>query len=187
MNLLDIIIVVTMVYFVLRGMWRGFFQETSSLVGIILGIWLANSYQPQMSEFLKTYLPPTQFLPLISFAAIFALVLVICNLLGAILKHLIKKALLGWLDRILGAGIAIIKGVILTYLVIVLLTFFLADQTPLIAKSRLTPLIIKSYQSMIQLISPDHYQRWKKKIVGGKGKRIKTILENAKDMGIKYE
>ena len=187
MNLLDIIIIVTMVYFIVKGVLRGFFREIASLVGIILGIWLANSYQPQMSEFLKSYIPSTQFLPLISFAAIFTLVLLICNLLGLTLKQIFKKALLGWLDRTLGIGIAIAKGVILTYLAIVLLTFFLPTQTPLIAKSRLAPLIIKSYQSMIQLISPDHYQQWKRKIMGEKEEKIKKMLEKAKDNRIQDE
>ena len=180
MNLLDIIIIVTMVYFALRGVWRGFFREIASLLGIVVGIWLANSYQPQMTEYLKSYLPPTQFLPLISFAAIFTLILVACNLLGSMLKHLFKKVFLGWLDRILGAGLAIAKGVILTYLAIVLLTFFLPGQTPLVAKSRLSPLIIRSYQSMIQVVSPDHYRRWKKKFMGGKEEKVKTITEQTK-------
>ena len=116
MNLLDIIIIVTMIYLIVKGILRGFFREIASLVGIILGIWLANHYQPQMTDFLRSYLPSTRFLPLISFAVIFASILVICNLLGLILKQLFKKVFLGWLDRTLGAGLAIVKGVIITYL-----------------------------------------------------------------------
>ena len=69
-------------------------------------------------------------------------ILVLCNVLGWALKLFFSKVFLGWLDRTLGAGLAVLKGVILTYLVIVLLTFFLPARTPLIAESKLTPLII---------------------------------------------
>ena len=153
MNLLDIVIIVTMIFLIVKGIIRGFIREIASLAGVILGIWLANLYQPQMTDFLKSYLPSNPFFPLISFAVLFVSILLLCNLLGWILKLLFKKAFLGWLDRTLGAGLAILKGVIITYLVIVILTFFIPTKTPLIAHSKLSPWIIKSYQSMISLIS----------------------------------
>jgi len=166
MNLLDLIIIATMVFLIVRGVFRGFFREIGSLAGVILGIWLANLYQPQMTVYLKEYLPSTTFLPFISFALIFALVLVFCNLAGWGLKMLLKKAFLGWADRTLGAGFAVLKGVILTYLVIVLLTFFVPSRTPLIGGSKLAPLIIASYQSMVSIVSPGSYQEWKRKLLG---------------------
>jgi membrane protein required for colicin V production len=155
-----------MLFLVVRGIFRGFFREIGSLAGVILGIWLANLYQPQMTAYLKQYLPSTVFLPIISFAVIFVLILIFCNVAGWVLKLLFKKAFLGWADRTLGAGFAILKGIILTYLVIVLLTFFVPSKAPLIAGSRLAPLIIASYQSMVGIVSPDSYQRLKKKFLG---------------------
>jgi uncharacterized membrane protein required for colicin V production len=141
-------------------------MEVGSLAGVILGVLLANHYQPQMTNYLKAYLPTSNYLPIISFAVIFLIVLVLCNLLGWSLKMIVKKAFFGWADRTLGAGLAILKGIIITYLVIVLLTFFVPSKTPLIARSRLAPLVITSYQSMISFISPSFYQRWKKKFLG---------------------
>jgi len=166
MNLLDLVIIATMIFLVVRGIFRGFFMEVGSLAGVILGVVLANHYQPQMTNYLKTYLPSGSFLPMISFAVIFVSVLIACNLLGWSLKVIMKKAFFGWADRTLGACLAISKGIILTYLVIVLLTFFVPSKTPLIAQSRLAPMVITSYQSMISLISPAFYQRWKKKFLG---------------------
>jgi membrane protein required for colicin V production len=166
MNLLDLVIIATMIFLLIRGIFRGFFMEVGSLAGVILGVWLANHYQPQMTNYLKAYLPSSNYLPIISFAVIFVIVLVLCNLLGWSLKMIVKKAFFGWADRTLGAGLAILKGIIITYLVIVLLTFFVPSKTPLIARSRLAPLVITSYQSMISFISPSFYQRWKKKFLG---------------------
>ena len=177
MNLLDIIIITATAFLVVRGIFRGFFREIGSLAGVILGIWLATRFQPQMTEYLARYLPSGALLPLMSFASIFVFVLILCNLAGWGMKLILKKVLLGWADRLLGAGLAVLKGIIITYLVIVLLTFFLPSQTPLIAGSRLAPLIVTSYQTMVNLISPSYYDNWKKKILGQREKLEEVISE----------
>jgi membrane protein required for colicin V production len=166
MNILDMIIIGAMGFFIVRGIWRGFLREAGSLAGVILGIWLANKYQPQLTLFLKSHLSSGRFLSLISFGVIFFVVLIACNLAGSGLRFLVKKAFLGWADRGLGAALAVVKGIILTYLVIILLTFFLPAEAPLIAKSRLAPAIVTSYQSIVGLISAEAYDGWKNKWVG---------------------
>ena len=187
MNILDYIIIIAMIYLIIKGILRGFIGEISSIVGIILGIWLGNLFQPRVTELLRPYIPFTDYIPLISFAAIFATILILFNLTGWALKLLFRKVFLGWLDRTLGACLAITKGVIVTYLVIVILTFFIPDKTPLIAESKLAPWIIRSYQSMISLISPDHYKHWKRKIAG-EGQRVGEMLSGKiKDMAENHE
>ena len=182
MNLLDIIIIATILFLVVKGVFRGLIREVASLSGIILGIWLANHFQPQMTAYLKSYLPPTSFLPLISFGVIFTAVLFTCNLMGWFLKLLVKKAFLGGVDRALGAGFALLKGVIITYLMIILLTFYFPTSMPLIAKSKIAPLIQVSYQSIIRLISPGHYRILKNKIMEKKREIGEKILsEKEKD------
>ncbi len=187
MNLLDYIIIITMIYLILKGALRGFIREVSSLSGVILGIWLGVLFQPKMTGLLSPYLPFTDYLPLISFAVLFSFILISCNIIGWIIKLLFKKALLGWADRLIGAGFAIVKGVIIIYLVMVMLTFFIPAKTPLIAGSKLAPWIIKSYQSMISMISPDHYRKWKKRMAGGRNILGEIVSEKIKDAGKKHE
>jgi membrane protein required for colicin V production len=88
----------------------------------------------------------------------------------------------GWADRTLGVGLATLKGVIIVYLVIVLLTFFIPAKTPLIADSKLAPLVIMSYQSMVRLISPDDYQKLKKKIMEKKEEMGEIVSEKIEDL-----
>ena len=164
MTLLDMIIIAIMVFLIIRGILRGFFREIGSLAGVILGVWLAIRFHPQMTAYLKPYLPAVSFLHLVSFAVIFTIILLACHLAGWSLKMLLKKSLLGWMDRGLGAALAILKGIIVIYLAIVLLTFLVPSKTPLIAESRLAPLIIQSYQSIVAVVSPATYQEWKQKI-----------------------
>ncbi|MBU0734690.1 MAG: CvpA family protein [Proteobacteria bacterium] len=175
MNLLDMIITACMVFLIVRGIFRGFVREVGSLAGVILGIWFGSVYQPQMTRFLEPLLPAGKLLPLISFASVFLIVLVSCNVAGWLLQMLIKKVLLGWADRTLGAGLAVFKGVIITYFAIVLLTFFVPSKAKFIADSKLAPVIVSSYQSIVGLISPEAYQNLKKKFVIQKERIGKTL------------
>jgi membrane protein required for colicin V production len=180
MNVLDIFILCTMVFFLVRGVFRGFLREIASLAGVVLGIFLGSRFQPQATALLKAHLPDFSYLPVVSFVLIFALVLIVSNVLGYTLSRLSKKVLLGWLDRMFGVGLALAKGVILIYLIIVLLTFFLPAKAPLVAHSRLAPWIIVSYQSMIRLIPPEQYEEWKSRIFGKDEKTATALPETLK-------
>ena len=189
MNLLDLIIIACLVFLIVRGIFRGFIREVGSLAGVILGIWLASVYQPQLTDFLKPFIPSGKYLSLISFALIFFVVLVFCNVVGWLLKKLARKLFLGWADRALGAALAVLKGVLITYFAIVLLTFFAPSKSNIITDSKLAPVIINSYQSIIGLLSPGAYENLKKKFVGQKERVEKAFSEKiegaAKDDGRK--
>ncbi|RJR42192.1 MAG: CvpA family protein [Desulfobacteraceae bacterium] len=178
MNLLDILIISTVLFFIIKGLIRGFIREIASLAGVVLGVFFAARHQHEMTEFLKQFLNPGQYLPLLSFIVIFVCVVVVCNLAGWLIRLVLKKAPLGWLDRLLGLCFALLKGVVITYLVIVVLTFFLPSGTPLIARSKVCPWIVFSYQSMAGLISPDHYQKWKQRFIQKTGELSEKIPGN---------
>lgn len=170
MNVVDICIIVVIGFFVARGIFRGFIREVGSLAGVILGIWLGSVFEPDARVYLEPFLPDGKYLALISFALIFFAVLVVCNLISWGLKKLVHKLFLGWVDRGLGVALAVLKGVILSYFGIVLLTFFVPSNATLITHSRLAPLVIASYQSVRGFVSPKDYEKWKKKITGQKEK-----------------
>lgn len=162
MNILDIIIIAAVVFFLIRGVFRGIVREIGSLAGVVLGIWLGNSYHPQLAGFLKGFIPPGEYLPIIAFALIFLFILIVCNLLGWVFKKLFQKVFLGWVDRILGAGLALLKSIIISYLIIVLVTFLAPPDSQLVKQSRLAPVIVNTYQSIVALIPPDSHTKLKK-------------------------
>jgi len=185
MNTLDYIIIAFLLYLLIRGIFRGLIRESFSLIGVILGIWLGNLYQPWMTNLLKPYLPLPQYLPLLSFIFLFISIIVICNLLGWALKLWLKNIFSGGSDMTFGAILAVVKGAIIIYLVMIILTFYIPDKTTFIAKSILAPRIIKSYQSVTGFISPNHYQSWKKKLVGELKKIDEKASDKSKDAGQK--
>lgn len=181
MNILDYIILVPLIYLTIKGVMRGLIREVASLAGIILGIWLGMLYQPEVTEVIRHYLPETKFIPIISLALIFVLMVMICNLAGWGIRFIFKKVLLGWFDRLMGGLFAVIKTILLSYVAIIILTFYMPQNAPLISESLLAPWIIKSYQTITGMVSPDHYEKWKKKILGQTGKINRIIFEKDKN------
>jgi membrane protein required for colicin V production len=175
MGLLDLLIVAFMVFLIVRGIFRGFVREVGSLAGIVLGIWAACVYHPQMTAVLSRFLPPWEYLPLVGMALVMIAVLVLFNVAAWLLHKFIKKVFLGWADRTLGAGLAVLKGIVMVHFAILVVTFFVPPASSFIADSRLAPVVVRSYQAMIGVISPETYEKMKKTFTGHK-ERIASSL-----------
>lgn len=179
MNVLDFIILGLITFFVIKGFFKGFFREISSLIGIIFGLLIANQYYTTMTAFIKSYIQLEKYLPLISFILLFISVLIFFTMLGVFLQFIFKKMFIGWLDRSLGIGLALVKGIIVAYILIVVLTFFMPSKSPLITQSKTAHMVTVTYQSMVRLISPVLYREWRKKI-SNESKKIGKIISEGK-------
>lgn len=180
MNILDLIILGLMTFFVIKGIFRGFFREISSLAGVIFGFLVANHYYRPVVDLLRNHIPFEKFLPLISFIVLFIVVVIIFNLFGLLLHHLFKRLFIGWFDRSFGVVFALTKGIIISYLLIVLLTFFMPSKNPLIVKSKAARLVIVTYQSMARLVSPDLYKIWKRRI-SKESEKVGKVMSEAEE------
>jgi len=180
MNILDIIISGLVAFFLIKGIFRGFFREIASLAGVVFGIVIGNHYHPQMAAYLKAYIPLEQSLPLVSFIILFIAVIIVFYLVGLLLHGLFKRLLIGWFDRALGICFALIKGIIISYLLLVLLTFFVPSTSPLIASSKCARLVINTYQSMARLISPHIYREWTARI-SKESKKVEKVISEGKE------
>jgi membrane protein required for colicin V production len=177
MNTLDCIILGLIGFFVVKGFFMGIFREIFSLAGIVFGFLIGNHYHPQMADLLGAYIPLEDSLPLISFFALFIMVCIVFNLFGSLLHRMFKTLFVGWFDRGLGVCLALIKGTVISYLLIVLLTVFVPSSSPLIATSRVAPLVKLSFESMRMLISPDLYRMWERRISKESEKMHKAVTE----------
>ena len=164
----------------MKGIFKGFFREIASLAGIILGILLGKFFLPVTTGLLNSSLPSISPLlqQIIGFTTVLIFIMIICNLIGWALNRLSKKVLLGWLDRTLGAVLAVFKGMIIIYLIIILLTMFLPARTPIIAESKLALMITAACQSMVQNISPDTLEKLKRNLTLGNDYNKKTSIQN---------
>jgi membrane protein required for colicin V production len=139
LNTLDILILVILGFTLIRGLFRGFIGEISSVAGLIAGFFLANKYHAMLLPLVESILPDRGTAQLISYALVFCTGLVGVLMVAAVLRHLLKVVLLGWVDRFAGGVIGLLKGGLICVLLVLVLTTFLSPKADILASSRMAP------------------------------------------------
>jgi membrane protein required for colicin V production len=147
MNSLDIGILSIASIFFIRGILRGFIYELITVVGLILGYIISITYLSLLSAFILSFFPslPEPVIKLISFFVLFVGTNLILRLVAKILTKTVKIAMLGWLNRLLGGLIGVLKGIIIMGIIVFVLNMLpfssvLLDN-PEINESQIYPLL----------------------------------------------
>jgi membrane protein required for colicin V production len=114
MNLFDIIIMVVLILFALKGLVRGLVNETSSLTGLILGGWLAYRFYPALSVPIRTTLHlPAHVSAFLAFMLLLLVTGIVAHIAGNILTAALKLVMLGSINRLGGILIGTAEGALL--------------------------------------------------------------------------
>ncbi|GAB4170863.1 MAG: CvpA family protein [Geothermobacteraceae bacterium] len=145
MNLVDIFILAVLVLFVIKGAVRGLLKEVCSLLGLVLGGFLAFRYQGPLAEVLMEGLGwPTQVCVVIAFLLLFFSCVALFAAVGFLLSRFVKVLFLGGLNRVSGALFGLLQGVLL--LAIVMFAISLRPLpwglTPVFKASQLAPPLV---------------------------------------------
>ena len=108
MNFLDLLIAIPLGYLIYKGYRRGLIFEVASLVGVILGVFLAVHLSIWFSSFLPLHGDNAL---LISFFLIFIAVVVLSLFLAKLVERFVKLVHVGVLNNLAGAFFGLIKGV----------------------------------------------------------------------------
>ncbi len=175
LNLLDLIILVILGLFLVRGLMRGFLGEAASLVGVVLGVMAAYTYQPFFSGVASSLgVGRSPISSLVVFFLIFLTVLVGVRFLAWLLGKAFKGPVLGTSNRLMGAGLAFLKAVVIIYVGIVLLSFVLPGNSTILKDSKLAPFVVRTFKDLSGVISPKHYEEWKERFLNGTKGKDKT-------------
>lgn len=155
MNPFDVFIIIVLGYSIVRGLFRGLVKEVSSIFGVLGGFYAAYSYYPVVAKIFAGLVINPSYLNILSFLAIFCIVLIIISILGVVIKYLLNVAFLGWIDRLCGVFFGLIKGVLIVTVLFIILTTFLPKGAPLIKKSVLAPHVIWISEKMVNLVSEE--------------------------------
>lgn len=110
MNWLDLAFAIPLIWGVVRGLYKGLIMSVGSLVGLILGIYVASVYSDEFSQFLnKWFVVPDDKGYFISFLLIFIIVSLGSFFVASLLNKFVKLATLAWLNRLLGAVFGLLK------------------------------------------------------------------------------
>ena len=121
MNALDIIIGLVLLIGAIAGLRKGFIVQLFSIGAIILSAWLSYTFSSAFSEWLSSYIHAEGFwLNIISFLLIFIGIGILCRLLSKLVEKIFKFAMLGWLNRLLGAVFSVAKYALVLGLAVVL-------------------------------------------------------------------
>ena len=121
MNTVDIIILACMIPALVQGLRKGFIDQVTSLISVVLGIWLSFHFAGVVTGWIQPYLEiPEKVLNVISFLLILVAVILVLGLIGRVLESTVKFVMLGWLDKLLGLVLSLIKGALVVGLLVML-------------------------------------------------------------------
>ncbi|MDP3443708.1 MAG: CvpA family protein [Ignavibacteria bacterium] len=125
MQIVDIVLLVLLAIFAIQGFRKGFIAEMSSLVALVIGVYIAFFYADVTADFLSTFFGmTTKYLGMISFVLTLVLVMIAILAFGKILEKLLDMFLLGPFNSIVGAVFGLLKGVVILSLLIMMFNYF---------------------------------------------------------------
>ena len=123
MTVIDWTIVVLVALSFLLGVWRGFVREIVSIVGWILGVYLAMRFSTVLGERIPLEVEWPVVKTIVAGVLIVAACVFVAALVGWIARRLLVAAKLSVADRTLGGIFGVARGV----LIVAVLIFFAMD------------------------------------------------------------
>jgi membrane protein required for colicin V production len=125
MNFLDVLFLVILGIFALRGLLRGLLKEVLSLAGMVVGFWLASRYNVLLAPYLTPYIKGDGQAAAVAWLVVFIVATILAWILIRLLSSFLKVSMLGWLDAVTGAVFGFAEGLLLVLVVVVLLLNFM--------------------------------------------------------------
>ncbi|MBA4358641.1 MAG: hypothetical protein C0405_13050 [Desulfovibrio sp.] len=164
-NILDLALLALMAFFVVRALFRGFVREIMGLVGLVAAVVASAMFYPPLAGFLRRVAgDDSSWWDAVAVLVILALVLAVFVYLGAGLARLVHRGPFSSLDRLLGAGAGLVKGVLVSYLILNLLLMALPvgmlmnpgpENSNLVGRSMSAPHIVRAGRYLMDLIPHD--------------------------------
>lgn len=138
MGVADWIILAFLVFSTALAAVQGFFREAFRLAGLIVGYLLAAWQYQRVAEWFAPQLKSPWVGEIAGFLIIFFAVLILAAIAGRLAQWVMKKAGLSGLDRVLGGVLGLLRGCLVTAIVLVAMATF-APASQCLTGSQLAP------------------------------------------------
>jgi membrane protein required for colicin V production len=139
--LLDIIFVILLILAIVKGYQRGLIVGIFSLIAIIIALAAAMKLSAVVASYLGENVNVSQqWLPVISFAVVFVVMVLLIRLGANLLQKTVELAMLGWLNRLGG-----IIFYIVIYTIVYSVVLFYAGQVKIIQEPTIANSITYSF------------------------------------------
>ena len=157
MNTIDVLILIIILLFTIRGFFRGFILELSTLVGLVIGYLAAITYLGLLSGLLQSLLPeaPVSIVNIISFSVIFVGINILLKISANIITRTLKFAMLGWLNRLLGAVFGMTKSILILSIVVFLLSLIPWSNSQMYASGAADSVLFP----LLRFLGPELYEQ----------------------------
>ena len=153
MNWLDFVIFLlilnSVVFAIVRGLAHQLIRLTALLLGILMGLW----WYPELARFIQPWMSSEATAGFVSFLAILLGFIFLGWFVSRIISALIKAAGLRWFDRLLGAAFGLVRGVLVSAVLVLAMLAFLPGKGPAetVAQSRLAPAVLYCARGIVAL------------------------------------
>jgi membrane protein required for colicin V production len=138
MSIADWIILAFLVFSVTGAAIEGFFHEAFGLAGLVVGYLLAAWQYHRLADWFAPHLKSPWLGEIAGFLIIFFAVLIVAGFGGRIARRVMKEAGLRTIDRLLGAALGLLRGVLVVAVVLTAMAAF-APAAKWLAGSQLAP------------------------------------------------
>lgn len=140
MHWFDISVIILLVLSTLYSLIRGLTKELFSLASLVIGFILAHRYYSLISIRISGFIPNEIVADLLSFGFIFIFSVLIVSQTGKIIRKLLYNAkALTFLDRVAGGFLGLIKGALIIAVIMVPIGIIPFAKKEILSKSKLAP------------------------------------------------
>jgi len=145
--ILDIIVVIILLLAIFKGYQRGLIVGIFSFVALFIGLAAAIKLSAVVAGYIgKSVKVSAQWLPLIAFAVVFIIVVLLVRLVAKIIERSVRFVMLGWINRL--GGVILYVALYITVLSVLL---FYAEQIKLLQPATIDKSVTYHY---IQPLGP---------------------------------
>ena len=154
MSLLDLLLAVIVGGSIVFGFLAGFARAGVSFLAAILGVLFGFWFYGIPANFLHRYIGSETFSNIAGFLVVFFVCVLMGALIGKLLAKLLKWTGLSWLDRMMGAGFGLVRGVVAVVAFVSILLAFTPRPIPnWMSGSLLLPYAIDA-SNMVATLAP---------------------------------
>lgn len=128
MTTIDIIILIAVGVGAVRGFMKGFIRQLASILGLVVGLLAAKALYVSLAEKLCPVVTDSMTVAqVLSFIMIWIAIPLIFTVVASVLTKAMEVISLGWLNRLLGAGLGALKFLLLATLLVCVIEFIDSD------------------------------------------------------------
>ncbi len=165
MNSLDIVILGIIGLTIAAGLIKGFVKQVLSISGVVIGYLVAVKLYEPLSEIISGS-KESSGTRIVTFLLIFVIFIVLAAVSTKLAEKFIEFAGITWANRLAGAAIGLLKGILIVLVIVGVLSTFLPADTGILKSSTTLPYLADAVKSANGFL-PDNLQIKYKKSMSG--------------------